>query len=77
MLLTTEQVRDIIQNALDGAQVTVTDMTGTSDHFDATVVWSGFAGMSLVQQHQAVYRALGDHMHGPVHALKLKTRAGE
>jgi stress-induced morphogen len=29
--------------------------------------------MSRVAQHQAVYRALGDLMKGPIHALALHT----
>ena len=72
-LLSTEQVKEAIESALAGSTVIVTDMTGTSDHFDATVVWGGFEGMPRVRQHQAVYAALGDAMHGPVHALKLST----
>jgi stress-induced morphogen len=31
--------------------------------------------MSRVGQHQAVYRALGDLMKGPIHALALNTYA--
>ena len=34
---------------------------------------SSFAGKSRIAQHQAVYRALGELMDGPVHALSLKT----
>ena len=76
-LLSTQQVKEAIESALEGSEATVTDMTGTSDHFDATVVWAGFAGMPRVRQHQAVYAALGEAMHGPVHALKLSTLTPE
>ena len=72
-LWSTEQVKAAIEAALEGSEAFVTDMTGTSDHFDATVVWDGFEGMSRVRQHQAVYAALGDAIYGPVHALKLST----
>ena len=74
MLLTCEQVAQMIRDGIPGAEVTVADMTGTSDHFDATVVASEFVGKSLVQQHQLVYAALGDARKGPVHALKLNTK---
>jgi stress-induced morphogen len=74
MLLTCEQVAQMIRDGIPGAEVTVADMTGTSDHFDATVVAGEFVGKSLVQQHQLVYAALGDAMKGPVHALKLNTK---
>ncbi len=49
------------------------DLTGTKDHYDATIVSSAFEGKTRVEQHQLVYGALGDLMTGPVHALALKT----
>ena len=51
----------------------IEDLTGTKDHYQATVVSPSFAGMTRVEQHQAVYRALGELMAGPVHALALST----
>ncbi len=68
-------VRDRILAALPGAEVDVVDYTGTGDHFRATVVSDSFAGLSRVEQHKLVYRALdgdmGDHS---IHALALTTR---
>lgn len=49
------------------------DLTGTKDHYRAVIVAEGFAGKSRVEQHQMVYRALGEWMSGPVHALSLET----
>lgn len=51
----------------------IADLTGTKDHYEATIVSAAFEGMSRVAQHQAVYRALGDLMKGPIHALALHT----
>lgn len=51
----------------------VNDLTGTKDHYEATVVSPAFEGKSRVEQHQMVYAAVGDMMDGPVHALALKT----
>ena len=43
-------------------------------HFpDAHVTAAAFEGKSLVVQHQLVYKALGDWMQGPIHALALTT----
>jgi stress-induced morphogen len=53
--------------------VEIEDLTGTKDHYRATVVAGGFRGMSRIEQHQAVYAALGELMAGPVHALSLST----
>jgi stress-induced morphogen len=57
----------------DVVHLEVDDLTGTKDHYQAVVVSNAFEGVSRVQQHQMVYRALGELMHGPVHALALQT----
>jgi len=72
--LTIKQVQSILSESLNAIHVDVLDMTGTSNHFDVTVVSAAFEGKSLIQQHQMVYGALGDAMAGAVHALKLQTR---
>lgn len=72
---TESHVRDRILVALPGADVDVVDYTGTGDHFRAVVESERFAGLSRVEQHKLVYRALdgdmGDHS---IHALALTTR---
>ena len=57
----------------DVAHLRVEDLTGTKDHYQATVVSPSFADKSRVEQHQMIYRALGELMAGPVHALALRT----
>lgn len=71
----TDEVKAAIEAGLPGAAASVTDMTGTGDHFAAVVECPDFDGKSMVQQHRMVYAALGDLMKGPIHALKLETRA--
>lgn len=73
--MTTDEVKAAIESGLPGAVASVTDMTGTGDHFAAVVEAPDFAGKSMVAQHRLVYAALGDLMKGPIHALKLETRA--
>ena len=46
-------------------------------HFAAWVVSPAFEGESLVDQHQRVYDAVGDHMTRSVHALEIKTYTPE
>ncbi|MBX7100980.1 MAG: BolA/IbaG family iron-sulfur metabolism protein [Myxococcaceae bacterium] len=67
-----------IEAALPGAQVTVRDLTGTGDHFEAQVVSAAFQGKSMVEQHQTVYAPLKDVLAtGELHALALKTYTPE
>ena len=61
----------------DIQHVQVDDMTGTGDHFEAVVVSGAFGGKTRVEQHQMIYRALGELMAGPVHALALATYTPE
>jgi len=68
-----EEVRSQLVVAFPDAQIEVVDLTGTHDHYRATVVSSAFEGKTPLQQHQLVYRALGPAMDGPIHALALKT----
>ncbi|MEE2876439.1 MAG: BolA/IbaG family iron-sulfur metabolism protein [Candidatus Neomarinimicrobiota bacterium] len=70
-----EEVQNLIEDGLGGATAEVTDLQGTGDHFSARVIWSGFDGMSLIQQHQAVYKTLGGFLTNEIHALQLKTAA--
>jgi stress-induced morphogen len=57
----------------DASVLELEDLTGSKDHYQATIVSAKFEGLSRVAQHQAVYRALGDLMKGPIHALALHT----
>ena len=59
----------------DASTVEIKDLTGTKDHYQATIVTPAFEGKSRVEQHRMVYGALGELMAGPVHALALETRA--
>ncbi|GAA0251889.1 BolA family protein [Haladaptatus pallidirubidus] len=70
-----DDVANLIESELEDADVTVTHPRGVhdEDHLAALVVSPAFEGKSLVQQHQLVYDALGDHMTTDIHALELKT----
>ncbi len=57
--------------------LTIEDLTGTKDHYQAVVVAPSFGPLTRVEQHQAIYRALGELMAGPVHALALQTYTPE
>ncbi|PKO25896.1 MAG: BolA family transcriptional regulator [Betaproteobacteria bacterium HGW-Betaproteobacteria-8] len=42
-------------------------------HFEALIVSPQFVDKNMVQQHQLVYRALGDRMREEIHALSMRT----
>jgi stress-induced morphogen len=72
-----EEVRRRLLAAFPDAELELVDLTGTRDHYQARVVSRAFAGKSPIEQHQLVYGALGEAMHGPIHALALKTYTPE
>lgn len=68
-------VEQIVLEAMPGARVRVTDMTGTGDHFEVRVASGRFAGRTLIEQHQLVMEALATEMDRGIHAVKIKTEA--
>jgi len=68
-------ITERIRAALPDARVELTDLTGTEDHWKATVVSAAFAGRSLLERHRMVMAALEDEMKGPIHALTLDVKA--
>ena len=69
----TSKISELISSGLNNAHVEVTDTTGGGDHFSATVISDDFEGLSLVDQHQLVYKTLGNYLTNEIHALQLKT----
>jgi stress-induced morphogen len=63
-----------LREAFPGAQITLTDLAGDNDHWQAEIVSESFRGKSRVAQHQEVYAALKGRMGGALHALALTTR---
>ena len=63
-----------IRAALPDAQVELQDLTGTADHWKATIVSGQFAGKSMLQRHRLVMAALAEEMKGPIHALTLDVK---
>ena len=63
-----------IRATLPDARVELKDLTGTEDHWHATVISTGFTGKSLIERHRLVMGALADEMKGPIHALTLDVK---
>jgi stress-induced morphogen len=64
-----------IRLALPDADVTLKDLTGTQDHWEAVIISSEFEGKSLIQRHRMVMNALAEEMKGPIHALTLTVKS--
>jgi stress-induced morphogen len=72
------EVERLIESDIEDAEATVTRPRGPEDdHLAAVVVSPAFEGETLVNQHERVYDALGEHMTTDIHALELKTYTPE
>jgi len=65
-----EKIKELIESGIPGCQV---EVDGDGTHFSAVIVSEVFAGKNTVQQHQVVYKALGDKMGTDIHALSMQT----
>lgn len=73
-MISSEEVKQKIQNFIENAEVFVQDVRGTQDYFHVDVMSPVFSGKTKIEQHQMVYAALGDSMKNAVHALQINTR---
>ena len=74
MAIAIDEVRLLIEAALPGADVEVVDETGTQDHLRATVKAPQFEGLSRIDQHRLVKKAVQARFDdGSIHALSVKT----
>lgn len=74
-MLTAEQIKHYIQQGLPCDYVAVQGNDG--QHFEAVIVSPEFTGKNMVQQHQLVYKALGDKMRAEIHSLSMRTLTPE
>ncbi len=70
-MITSETIKTQIETGLPCELVRVEGDDGY--HFQAVIVSPEFRGKRMIQQHQLVYRALGDKMKQEIHALSMKT----
>lgn len=71
-LMQPKEIKKMIEAGLPGAQAKVYSNDNT--HFEAVVIYAGFADKMIVKQHQMVYATLGNHIQSnDIHALSLKT----
>lgn len=68
---------DVKRYIVENLECEHAEVSGDGHHFEAVIVSPAFRGKSRVQQHQLVYRALGDRMKEEIHALSMQTLTPE
>ena len=74
-MISNEDLTVYVQRSLTDATVSVTDRTGTMDHFNIQVVSDMFKGKNVLDRHRMIYQALDEPMKdGRIHALEIKAK---
>ncbi len=69
-----EEIHQILSEKMPGSEITISEYK--PDHFQIMVMWAGFAGKVLIDQHKMVNQALAPQLEsGRLHAVKIKTYA--
>jgi stress-induced morphogen len=75
MAVDLSELQSMIEAALPGATVEVSDEDGGGQHLRATVTAPQFEGLSRIDQHRLVKAAVKPRFDdGTVHALSVKTQ---
>ena len=70
-----DTIRMLLQQAFPDGTIDVFDRTGGGDHFHVSVSSAAFDGVSLVDQHRMVNRALAAPLaDGTIHELRITTK---
>ena len=73
MPLTKNEISKLIMLAFPDAILELEDTAGDNNHYSAKIISKNFNGVSKVDQHKMVYKALKGKMGNELHALALTT----
>jgi stress-induced morphogen len=77
-LVIDQQIAAMLRQTMPDAEVQVFDMTGTMDHLEVFVRTKAFAGVSPLDRHRMVEKALAPaRADGRIHALQIRTATPE
>ena len=67
------ELKALLIEEMPDADIEVTDLTGTQDHYSVRIVSGAFEGKTRIAAHKLVYGALGERVGREIHALSLQT----
>ncbi|PCJ25791.1 MAG: hypothetical protein COA94_05905 [Rickettsiales bacterium] len=76
MAISETKLKTILQQNFPNAKVKITDLAGDQDHYALDISCQSFEGLTLMQQHKLVKKALAEVLlSGELHAISIKTRS--
>ena len=73
MTLKSEEIKNLIKEAIPDAEIIIQDLAGDENHYSATIKSKIFNGKNKIEQHKMVYKALKGKMGNELHALSINT----
>ena len=73
MTLKSEEIKDLIKEAIPDAEIIIQDLAGDENHYSATIKSKIFNGKNKIEQHKMVYKSLKGKMGNELHALSINT----
>ncbi len=69
MSITTEEISNIVAEALNDAEI---DVSGADGKYQIRVIADVFAGLNSVKRQQTIYRIINEHISsGAIHAVSM------
>ena len=73
MSLKSEEIKNLIKEAIPDAEIIIQDLAGDENHYSATIKSKVFNGKNKIEQHKMVYKSLKGKMGNELHALSINT----
>jgi len=73
MSIKSEEIRNLIKEAIPDAEIFIQDLAGDENHYSAIIKSKIFNGKSKIEQHKMVYKSLKGKMGNQLHALSINT----
>ncbi len=74
MAISELELKNILQQNFPDAKIIITDLVGDQNHYNLEITSKAFAGLTLINQHKLVKKALSDVLKKELHAISIKTK---
>jgi len=74
-MISQDAITSYLIKVIPDAKITLTDTTGTMDHYRLQIISQQFSGMNRLDRNRLVYQALHDPMKdGRIHAIEIQSK---
>lgn len=74
MAISEIKLNQILMTSFPDAEIKITDLVGDQDHYSLDIKSNQFKGLTIIQQHKLVKKALADVLVSELHAITINTK---